>query len=393
MKTDRPSRALGLESSGGTQPRIAASARPEGATPGRSNAKAPPGPNATAAARPRAAAAARSSAGSSARPQAAAARPRKAAKEPDHGKRHLTTFFDITPQDVDEILRISAELKDRLAGGDRPPLLQGRVLTLVFEKPSLRTRNSFEAAAIQLGGGSVFLTTQDAGLNGRESLPDVARVLTSYSDVVVMRTFSQSLIEEFARIAQCPVVNGLSDELHPCQALTDLFTIRETFGRLAGLRLVYIGDGNNVAASLAMAAAYTGMPVTFSSPPGYELSADFVMRLRQRFPDAELELTSDPAVAVKNADVVYTDVWASMGQESQAEERRKIFTPYQVNARLMAKAPKTARFMHDLPAKRGLEVTDEVMDGPQSVVFQQAENRMHLAKGLLVWLLGAGHAP
>jgi ornithine carbamoyltransferase len=305
----------------------------------------------------------------------------------------LTTLLDITPADVDQILSISADLKDRLDRGDRPPLLQGRVLTLVFEKPSLRTRNSFEAAAIQLGGGSVFLTTQDAGLNGRESLPDVARVLSSYSDVLVMRTFSQTLIEEFARISQCPVINGLSDDLHPCQALTDLFTIRETFGQLAGLRLAYIGDGNNVATSLAMAAAYAKMPVTFCSPPGYQVSDALLAGLRTNFPDADMTLTSDPATAVKNADIVYTDVWASMGQESQAEERRKIFTPYQVNAKLMSKAPKSARFMHDLPAKRGLEVTDDVMDGAQSIVFQQAENRMHLAKGLLVWLLGVDHAP
>jgi ornithine carbamoyltransferase len=304
----------------------------------------------------------------------------------------LTTLLDITPADVDQILSISADLKDRLQRGDRPPLLQGRVLTLVFEKPSLRTRNSFEAAAIQLGGGSVFLTTQDAGLNGRESLPDIARVLSAYSDVLVMRTFSQTLIEEFARISQCPVINGLSDDLHPCQALTDLFTIRETFGHLAGLRLAYIGDGNNVATSLAMAAAYAKMPVTFCSPTGYQLSDTLLTSLRSQFPEADMTLTADPAAAVKNADVVYTDVWASMGQESQAEERRKIFAPYQVNAKLMSKAPKSARFMHDLPAKRGLEVTDDVMDGPQSIVFQQAENRMHLAKGLLVWLLGVDHA-
>lgn len=337
---------------------------------------------------------ARTRSAAAAAPAEASARkvPLGAAKESGRPRRHLTTLFDITPGDAEQILSISADLKDRTKRGDRPPLLQGRVLTLVFEKPSLRTRNSFEAAAIQLGGGSVFLTTQDAGLNGRESLPDVARVLSSYSDVLVMRTFSQTLIEEFARLSQCPVVNGLSDDLHPCQALTDLFTIRETFGRLAGLRLVYIGDGNNVATSLAMAAAYSRMPVTFCSPAGYQLSDTFLANLRGRIPETDVTLTADPAAAVKNADIVYTDVWASMGQEAQAEERRKIFTPYQVNAKLMAKAPKSARFMHDLPAKRGLEVTDDVMDGPQSIVFQQAENRMHLAKGLLVWLLGVDHA-
>jgi ornithine carbamoyltransferase len=308
-------------------------------------------------------------------------------------RKHLTSVFDLAPDDVEDILAISADLKQRLSHGDRPPLLQGKVLTLVFEKPSLRTRNSFEAAAIQLGGGSVFLTTQDAGLNGRESLADVARVLSAYSDVIVMRTFRQSLIEDFARLSNCPVVNGLSDELHPCQALTDLFTIQESFGRLAGLRIVYVGDGNNVAASLAMAAAYAKMPITVCSPRGYELPAAFVADLQRRIPGAELTLTDDPVRAVKDADVVYTDVWASMGQESQADARQRVFASYQVNGALMAAAPQSARFMHDLPAKRGLEVTDEVMDGPQSIVFRQAENRMHVAKGLLVWLLGADHAP
>jgi ornithine carbamoyltransferase len=306
--------------------------------------------------------------------------------------RHLTSVFDLAPNDVKAILAIAADLKGRHARGDRPPLLQGRVLTLVFEKPSLRTRNSFEAAAIQLGGGSVFLSTQDAGLNGRESLTDVARVLSAYSDAIVMRTFRQSLIEEFARLASCPVVNGLSDELHPCQALTDLFTIQEACGRLAGVRIVYVGDGNNVAASLAMAAAYAKMPITFCSPRGYELSTTFLREVRRRFPTADVELVDDPFRAVKQADIVYTDVWASMGQEAEAAAREKVFAPFQVNAALMAAAPKSARFMHDLPAKRGLEVTDEVLDGPQSIVFQQAENRMHLAKGLLVWLLGGDHA-
>ena len=184
------------------------------------------------------------------------------------------------------------------------------------------------------------------------------------------------------------MVNGLSDELHPCQALTDLFTIQEACGRLAGTRIVYIGDGNNVAASLAMAAAYAKMPITFCSPRGYELSASFLREVRRRFPTADVELADDPFRAVKQADIVYTDVWASMGQEAQAAAREKVFAPFQVNAALMSAAPKSAHFMHDLPAKRGLEVTDEVLDGPQSIVFQQAENRMHLAKGLLVWLLG-----
>jgi ornithine carbamoyltransferase len=204
----------------------------------------------------------------------------------------------------------------------------------------------------------------------------------------VLRTFSQSLIEQVAQLSRCPVINGLSDELHPCQALTDLLTIRETFGRLEGVRLAFVGDGNNVAASLAVACAYARMPITICTPSAYRVPASYLAELKQRVPHADVTTTDNPEEAVRNADVVYTDVWASMGQEAQAKDRELIFHPYQVNGRLMALAPKEARFMHDLPAKRGYEVTDDVMDGPQSIVFQQAENRMHLAKGLLLWLLG-----
>ncbi len=304
--------------------------------------------------------------------------------------KHLTSLYDITPADTDEILAITADLKSRFSAGERPPLLAGHVLALIFEKPSLRTRNSFEAAMTQLGGGSTFMSSADAGLNGRESLADVARVLSSYSDAVVLRTFSQKLIEEFARESNCPVINGLSDDLHPCQALTDLFTVKEVFGDLAGRRLAFIGDGNNVAASLAVAGAYVGMPITICAPRDYQLSDEFVAELRRRVPKADLTLTDDPAVAVKNADVVYTDVWASMGQESEADQRKQAFAAYQVNSKLMKLAPAECRFMHDLPARRGLEATDEVLDGPKSIVFQQAENRMHVAKGLLVWLLTRG---
>jgi ornithine carbamoyltransferase len=304
--------------------------------------------------------------------------------------RHLRSLFDLKPDEVREILRLSADLKTRFQAGDRPALLQGRVLAMVFEKPSLRTRNSFEAAMLHLGGGGIFITSKEAGLHGRESLPDIARVLSSYSDAIALRTFSQKLIEDFAAHARCPIINALSDDRHPCQALTDLFTIQEVFGTLKDLHLFYLGDGNNVAKSLAIATAYMGMRLTVASPQGFELPAEFRKLLQRRVPTARLTVTNQIDAVVSTADIIYTDVWASMGQESEADDRRSKFAPFQVNAQLMAKAPKDCRFMHDLPAHRGEEVTDEVLDGPNSIAFLQAENRMHLAKGLLVWLIKPG---
>ena len=301
--------------------------------------------------------------------------------------KHLITLFDLTADEFFQVLDLAAELKEKWRQGERPPLLQGCVLTQVFEKPSLRTRNSFEAAMAHLGGTGIFLTGKEAGLEGREALADIARVLSRYSDVIVLRTFSQQLIEQFAEHSSCPIINGLSDERHPCQALTDFFTIREVLGDVQGRRLVFVGDGNNVARSLAIASAYAGASMTIASPPGYELPSEFLRELKRRVPSADVTQVNDPVTAVRDADVVYTDVWASMGQEAEAEQRRQVFAPFQVNRELMAQAPADCRFMHDLPAKRGQEVTDEVIDGPQSIVFQQAENRMHLAKGLLVWLL------
>lgn len=301
--------------------------------------------------------------------------------------RHLRSLFDLQSDDVSEILRLAADLKTKFQAGDRPAILPGRVLAMVFEKPSLRTRNSFEAAMVHLGGGGIFMTSKDAGLNGRETLPDIARVLSSYSDAIALRTFSQKLIDDFASHASCPIINALSDDFHPCQALTDLMTIQEVFGKLAGLHMVYVGDGNNVAKSLALATGLTGMRLTVASPPGYELSREFLKQVQTHAPKAQVTVTNEVDKGVVSADIVYTDVWASMGQEGEADARRKLFAKYQVNAALMAKAPKDCRFMHDLPAHRGEEVTDEVIDGPQSIAFLQAENRMHLAKGLLAWLI------
>jgi ornithine carbamoyltransferase len=302
--------------------------------------------------------------------------------------KHLISLLNLSVDDVHAILNKSHELKAGWKRGERPPLMLGRFLTQVFEKPSLRTRVSFDAAVTQLGGAGVFLSGQDAGLSGRESLADVARVISGYSDAVVLRTFSQKLIEDFAAYSRCPIINGLSDDDHPCQALTDILTLQEVWGDVKGKRLVFVGDGNNVANSLAMIVSMLGMSMTVCAPRDFELDEDLLQAIRLSFPNSDITQINDPAAAVANADVVYTDVWASMGQESEADRRNRIFFPYQVNARLMAKAPSGCLFMHDLPARRGKEVTDEVIDGPQSIVFQQAENRMHLAKGLLAWLLG-----
>ena len=301
--------------------------------------------------------------------------------------RHLTSLLDLNPADVAEILSLAERLKSGLKNSSRPSLLTNYVMSQVFEKPSLRTRNSFEVAMVQLGGAGIFLTCQEAGLGGRESLPDIARVLSGYSDIITLRTFSQAMIEEFSQHSSCPVINALSDERHPCQALTDLLTVQEVFGSLNDRHLVFVGDGNNVAVSLALAAGLTGMAVTISSPQGYELPDDKIEQIRSRFPDAKVKLVTDPREAVSSADVVYTDVWASMGQEAEKKKRAADFADYCVNEDLMACAPASCKFMHDLPARRGLEVTDGVMDGPASIVFQQAENRMHLAKGLIAWLL------
>jgi ornithine carbamoyltransferase len=296
-------------------------------------------------------------------------------------------LLDVTAEEIGEVLDLASSLKTNWLAGERPDRLGGRVLTQVFEKPSLRTRASFSAAMAHLGGSSQFFSAADAGLGGRESLEDVARVISGYSDVLVLRTFSQQTIEQFAAVASCPVVNALSDDRHPCQALTDLLTIREIFGDLAGRRLVFVGDGNNIARSLAIACGRMGLAMTLSAPAGYEFEEEFLELLHEQMPGATVTQVADPAVAVTDADVVYTDVWASMGQEEEKTERQQAFAGYQVNAGLMSRAPDGCRFMHDLPARRGLEVTDEVIDGPQSVVFDQAENRMHLAKGLLLWLL------
>lgn len=301
--------------------------------------------------------------------------------------RHLNSLLDLTSDEVETIFDLTRSLKDRIGRGDRPQILSGYVMTQIFEKPSLRTRISFDAAMMQLGGNSIFLNAKDAGLGGRESVEDVARVIGGYSDVITLRTFSQKLIDTFIKNSGVAIINGLSDERHPCQALTDVFTMQEVFGDLTGRKCVFVGDGNNVASSLAIAAAMAGMHLTVCAPEGYRLQPQFLKTLGKRFPKSQIEQSDHFKTALKDASIVYTDVWTSMGQEAEAEERAAVFLPFQVNGSLMKLAPKTCRFMHCLPAKRGLEVTDEVIDSDQSIVFQQAQNRMHLAKGLLLWVL------
>lgn len=303
------------------------------------------------------------------------------------GKRDFLSLDDLTAEELENLLNLSSEVKS--CPGIFRHALEGRSIALVFEKPSLRTRVTFEVGMAQLGGHSVYLSPADIGLGKREPVRDVARNLARWVDGLVVRTFGQQILEEMAASARIPVINALSDLLHPCQALADLLTLREHRRRLQGLRLAYIGDGNNVAHSLIQAAARTGMHLTLASPPGYEPNPAIVQRACQIAVStgAIIRVVQDPTEAVRDADAVYTDVWTSMGQEAEASQRQRIFAPYQVNASLMALAKPDALFLHCLPAHRGEEVTDDVLEGPQSVVLDQAENRLHTGKAVLLALL------
>ncbi len=270
--------------------------------------------------------------------------------------------------------------------GKVPPVLAGQSVAAVFEKPSARTRVSFEVAVVTLAGHCVTLRGEELGMGQRESVPDVTRTLASYCSLVGARVFDHRILEEMARSAPIPILNLLSDRAHPGQAVGDLLTVEERLGALEGRRLAFIGDGNNVAASLALAAALTGLEMVIASPPGYELDDTVVDRARNL--GGTLELVSEPFEAVAGADAVYTDVWISMGQEAEADPRRAAFAPFQVNAELMAAAGPEVMFLHCLPARRGEEVTDEVIEGPASVVWAQAANRMHSYRALLAELAG-----
>lgn len=302
--------------------------------------------------------------------------------------RHFTDISELDADALAHLLDLAARLKvDRRSGSMRLP---GRTLAQIFEKPSLRTRLSFDVGMNELGGHCIYLSPQEVGLGRRESVADVARVVSRMVDAVVLRTNAHETIEEFARCATVPVINGLSDVSHPCQALADILTIAEKKGPdLRNVAVAYVGDGNNVLHSLMLAAVLRSATMRIATPEGYEPAKRYVELARSvaTRTGASLEITSDPVAAVRDADVVYTDVWTSMGQEQEYERRRRAFLGYQVNAELLRHAKRDAIVMHDLPAHRGEEITDDVIDGPQSVVFDQAENRLHAQKAVLWWLL------
>ncbi len=292
--------------------------------------------------------------------------------------------LDLSTEQLNGVLDLAQQVKQsRLRYASA---LQGRYISLMFEKPSLRTRMTFELAIKQLGGDCV---TQIGMIGDREPLKDVARNLARWTEAIVARTFEQQTIDELSRWSGLPVINALSDLYHPCQALADMLTVKQHFGRLRGLKLAYLGDGNNVAHSLLLCCARLGIDCSVATPAGYEPQAAIVALAKQfaATSGVSIEVVNDPVLALKSAHLVYTDVWTSMGRESEAGERRQLFAPYQVNDALLANARKDALFMHCLPAKRGLEVTDEVMESPQCVAFDQAENRLHVQKALLLTLL------
>jgi ornithine carbamoyltransferase len=304
----------------------------------------------------------------------------------------LASLYDLTREEIEQVLKTSELLKLQNFRGEAHPLLEGKTLAMVFEKASTRTRVSFEVGMWQLGGYALYLSAGDLQLGRGETIGDTAQVLSRYVDGIMARVFSHQTILDLVQYARVPVINGLSDYSHPCQGLADLFTMYEKKGRLEGLRVAYVGDGNNVAHSLLYGCSKTGAHIKIGTPPGYEPKAEVVSKAVEegRKNGSTVEVTNDPQKAVRDADVVYTDVWTSMGQEAEQAERDKAFAGYQVNAELMRRAKPTTVVMHCLPAHRGSEITDEVMDGPQSIVFQQAENRLHSQRALLEVVLSKG---
>ena len=303
--------------------------------------------------------------------------------------RHFIALADFTREELNQFLATAELLKLRQKAGEQVRTLEGKTLGLIFMKPSTRTRLAFEVAMRQLGGSALFLSANDLQLGRGETIEDTARVLSRYLDGIMIRTFAHQDVVDLAQNSSIPVINGLTDLLHPCQILADLLTIMEKKGRLEAINLTYVGDGNNVAHSLLLGGAITGLNVTVATPMGYEPDGEIVNQAQALAArsGARIGLTSDPLKGVSGADVVYTDVWTSMGQEGEEQQRLKDLEPFQVNRELMGRAAPGAVFMHCLPAHRGEEVTDEIMDGPQSVVFDQAENRLHAHKAILTLLL------
>ena len=302
-------------------------------------------------------------------------------------KKDFLSVYDLTRRDFDRIFGHAANLKAMLKDGIIYQPLAGKTLGMVFDKSSTRTRLSFEAGMYQLGGLAIYLNSRDTQLGRGETIADTARIVSRYLDGVMIRTFSQESVEEFARHATIPIINGLTDLMHPCQIVSDLFTIVERKGAYEGLKIAYVGDGNNVANSWIDAAAKLPFKLALACPKGYDPDARILERGRKKAPKG-VSLYRDPVHAVKNADVVYTDVWASMGQEAEQEARAKVFESYQVNRKLLQHAKPDAIVMHCLPAHRGEEISAEVLDGPQSVVWDEAENRLHVQKAILEILMG-----
>ena len=300
----------------------------------------------------------------------------------------LISIADLSQSDIEEIFNVTRELKEWHNKGYDEKCLSGKILGMIFEKSSMRTRVSFEVSMVQLGGHAIYLTQNDINLGKREAVKDGARVLSRYVNGIAIRTFGQDTIQELARYATVPVINALSDYLHPCQALTDLYTIKEKFGTYTNIKIAFVGDGNNVARSLAQICTKLGIHLHIASPKGYELTPDFVSKTKQMADGNDLiHLYQDPKEATEMANVLYTDTWVSMGQEAEEAVRKQAFKDFQINSDLLKTAKDDVKVMHCLPAHRGEEITDEVIDGPHSIVYDQAENRLHVEKALLKLLL------
>jgi ornithine carbamoyltransferase len=303
-------------------------------------------------------------------------------------KRDFLHITDFTRDEIDEVLELSARLKKDTREGTSHLLLQGKTLAMIFQKPSARTRVSFETGMYQLGGHALFLSPADIGMGKRETTADIARLFSRYNDIIMARVFDHQHILDLGKYAAIPVINGLTDFNHPCQVMSDIFTVLEHRGHLNDLKVVFVGDGNNVAHSWFKLAQRIPMELIIACPEGFEPDEN-VVKETQETGLSSVSVSYDSYSAAAGADVIYTDVWASMGQEEEAAERKKIFEPFQVDTELMTVAGDQAYFMHCLPAHRGDEVTDEVIDGSQSIVFDEAENRMHVQKAIMVYLMGA----
>ena len=303
--------------------------------------------------------------------------------------KHFISIAATPAEELRHVLDVSKRLKSQLKRtGRNDPILAGKTLAMIFEKPSLRTRVSFSVAMTQLGGLGLVLSRDEVGLGSREPAKDIARVLSGMCDGIMARTFSHEHVKELAQYATIPVINALTDYSHPCQAMSDMLTVEEHFGSLEGKTMVYIGDGNNVARSLSVACGKFGMRFILACPPAYELPADDMDRIMSQVPGMDFETTHDPSEAVREADIVYTDTWVSMGQEEEKAQRVREFAGFQIDEKLMSKAPKHSIVLHCLPAYRGLEISEGIMESSRSLVFPQAHNRLHFQKGLLAVLMG-----